>query len=399
VSDVPRLHQFVPTLDPGAVGSHVLEIQQTLRRLGWDSEVFSEHTRPPYTDAAHPHTAYGAAVAAHPDDIIVYHMAIGSSVADWLLARRPARLVAYSHNITPPAWFEEWEPPLSYGLAWGRAQLQQLARRSILGLGVSEYNTRELATYGFRHTEVLPILLDPASLDHAGLDPAGRDKAGVPVGPSGPGSTWLFVGRLAPNKCQQDVIKAFVLYRRVYDPNARLWLVGGSSSDRYADALVRFAADAGVADAVTFTGAVPAAELAARYAGADVFVCLSEHEGFLVPLLEAWYHNLPIVAYSAAAVPETLGDAGLLLSDKSPETVAAAVARVCTDPAVRQALVDRGNRRLERFSLARTEQRLVELATSIAAGAYDRGRRRDAPPSSGRRERSGPRATAPLPAP
>jgi glycosyltransferase involved in cell wall biosynthesis len=367
-----RLHQFLPTLDPGAVGAHVLEIQRVLRADGWESEVFSEHTKPPYDGLARPHTEYGRSIAAHDDDVLVYHIAIGSSVADWLMARRPRRLVVYSHNITPASWFETWEPGLNYGLAWGRAQLSQLARRSVLGVGVSAYNAAELRDYGFRRTEVIPILADidalAASADATLLQP---QNGSAPPADDG-GTTWMFVGRIAPNKCQHDLVKAFTLYRRAYDQRARLWLVGGSSADKYTEAVRQFAHDAGVGDAVTFTGAVSQAELAARYQASDVFVCLSEHEGFLVPLLEAWRSDLPIVAYSAAAVPETLGDAGLLLNDKTPAVVASAVARVVADPALRAALIAAGRRRLARFSLPGVSAELTELAAAVADGAYDR---------------------------
>jgi glycosyltransferase involved in cell wall biosynthesis len=362
---VKRLHQFVPTLDPGAVGTHLLAIQGLLRDAGWESEVFSEHTKGPYADAAHPFTEYGRSVPADDDDVIVYHAAIGSSVADWLLARRVRRLVVDYHNVTPPEWFEGWEPDLCHGLTWGRAQLAKLARACRVGLADSAFNASELRAFGFRRTEVLPILVDPGTL-HA-------DPSAVTTLEAAPaGSRWLFVGRLAPNKCQHDLVKAFAVYRRVYDPAARLWLVGANSSDRYADAVRRLAADAGVGEAVTLTGPVEAAVLGAHYQAADVFVCLSEHEGFCVPLLEAWHHGVPVVAYAAAAVPETLGDGGLLLTDKSPSVVAAAVHRVVADPVVRQGLAVAGRSRLELFSPERTGQRVLELAGRLADGWADR---------------------------
>jgi glycosyltransferase involved in cell wall biosynthesis len=271
--------------------------------------------------------------------------------------------------VTPPAWFEGWDHNLVHGLAWGRAQLSVLARRCHLGVADSAFNAAELRAYGFRHTEVLPILVDPAALVTA--TDAGT-SAGLRAGKAG--TDWLFVGRLAPNKCQHDLVKAFALYRRAYDPHARLWLVGGASADSYRDAVRHFADDAGVGDGVTLTGPVSDGELAAYYDNADVFVCLSEHEGFLVPLLEAWAHRLPVVAYAAAAVPETMGEGGLVLTDKTPTTVAAAVRRLVTDTALRQALVRAGEDRLATFSLGHTSQRLLELANRLAEGAADRPR-------------------------
>lgn len=377
---MPTLHQFVPTLDPGAVGGHTLEIQRTLREAGWESEVFSEHTRGPYEGLAHRFTEYGRSVPAHDTDVVVYHAAIGSVVADWLMARRPARLVVDYHNITPPVWFERWEPALAYGLGWGRAQLRRLGRRARFGLADSAFNAAELEAVGFRRPTVLPILLPPGSLDAAPANGLAAPMPGPPgpvLGAAGParaegGARWLFVGRIAPNKGQHLLVAALAVARRTYDARTCLVLVGGASSATYADAVRRYADDLGVADAVTMTGAVSDGERNAHYETADVFTCLSSHEGFCVPLLEAWHHRLPIVAHAAAAVPETLGDAGIGLPTTSPLTMAAAAARVVSDPLVAGALAAAGTARLSEFSLERTRARLMELAEALASGLADR---------------------------
>jgi len=363
---VDALHQFVPTLDAGAVGAHVLEIQRCLREAGWDSEVFSEHTRAPYEGRARPFTEYGASVPAGTDDIVLYHSAIGSNVADWLLDRRPRRLVVDYHNITPPEWFMAWEPPLAYGLGWGRAQLRTLGRRTRFGIADSAFNAGELEVAGVRRTAVLPILIPPESL-HGPADAALVERLRARDG-----TRWVFVGRLAPNKQQHLLIAALSVFRRVYDPAATLVLVGASSSPAYEAALRRYGADLGLAEAVTLTGAVSDAVRNAYYAAADVFVCLSAHEGFCVPLLEAWHHRVPIVAAAAAAVPETLGGAGLLLPTTAATTVAAAVARVTQDRALADALRAAGTARAEVFSLERARARLMELAGALAGGLADR---------------------------
>jgi glycosyltransferase involved in cell wall biosynthesis len=363
---VPALHQFTPTLDAGAVGAHTLEIQRTLRAAGWDSEVFSEHTRAPYEGRAHGYTEYGRSVPAHETDVVVYHTAIGSSVADWLMTERPARLVLDYHNITPPTWFEGWEPDLAYGLAWGRGQLRRLARRVQFALADSAFNARELGTFGFRRTGVLPILVPQAAL---GGPPDSERLASLRAVPGG---HWLFVGRLAPNKRQHVLIAALAAHRRVYDDRAHLSLVGAASSPRYEAALRRYATELGIGDAVDFTGAISDAARNAYYASADVFMCASAHEGFLVPLLEAWANDVPVIAHAATAVPETLGDAGLLLRVASPVTLAAAAARVCSDALVADGLRAAGRVRLEHFSLARAEARLLDVAGQLAGGMADR---------------------------
>ena len=151
----------------------------------------------------------------------------------------------------------------------------------------------------------------------------------------------------------------------MYDRRARLHIVGGSSSHAYWSALERFVAAAGLAGAVDLAGSVSPGVLAARYRVADAFVCLSEHEGFCVPLLEAMHHEVPIVAHGSAAVPETLGRAGLVLDDRSPATVATAVHRVVGDEGLRATLAAAGRRRLADFALPATSARLADVVTGL----------------------------------
>jgi glycosyltransferase involved in cell wall biosynthesis len=336
------VHQFVPTLEPGAVGQHLLEVQRLCRELGVASEVFTEFVAPPMRGLGRDFREYRGAAG----DVLLYHVAIGSPVGDFVAAR-PEPLVVDHHNITPAAYYLDWEPPVVHGIAWGRSQLAALAPRTTLGLADSGFNRSELDALGYRRTQVAPILLDTSTFDRE-IDEAAVDRL------AHAGAAWLFVGRLAPNKCQHDLIKAFAAYRRVYDPAAVLRIVGGSSSDRYLDALQRLVRGLHLQGAVELTGGVSDAELAAHYRSADVFVCVSEHEGFCVPLLEAMHHGVPIVAYGAAAVPETLGAGGLCLPTKAPTTVAAAVDRVLGDRALRAQLVAAGRARLDDFALARS---------------------------------------------
>jgi glycosyltransferase involved in cell wall biosynthesis len=218
----------------------------------------------------------------------------------------------------------------------------------------------EVAGYG--RTAVLPILFDPEALE-AEVD--GRRLERLLGDKAGGGSDLLFVGRIAPNKCQHDLIKLLAVYRRLYDPQARLHLVGGSSSHAYWKALEAYIDHLDLGEAVFLHGAVSPGALAAHYRAADAFVCLSEHEGFCVPLLEAWHHHLPVVALAAAAVPETVAGAGVLLPAKEPARVAAAVDRVLSDPDLRGALVAAGTARLADFSLQRTETILLEHIESL----------------------------------
>jgi L-malate glycosyltransferase len=203
----------------------MLELQRLAReRLGVEAELFAEFVAPAFEGRARRHTEYGRRVPARPGDVLMYHMAIGSVVADFVRGR-PEPLVVDHHNVTPPEMLERWEPGAAYGCSWGRAQLPELAGRSVLGVADSPFNEEELRQAGYAATATAPILLDPAFFEAAGdVD----EPALAELVEGGAGAEWLFVGRVSPNKCQHDVVKAFAAYRRVYDPAARLHLVGGS---------------------------------------------------------------------------------------------------------------------------------------------------------------------------
>ena len=270
-----------------------------------------------------------------------------------MLDRPEPKLVDY-HNLTPPEYFAAWRPEVFVELTAGRRQLARFAKVTSLALADSAFNAGELVGLGFGRVCVVPILLDVGSL--------GDERA--PSG-GGVGARWLFVGRVAPNKAQHDVVKAFAWYRRVFDAEASLTLVGGVSASSYWSALERFVDGLGLSGVVRLAGSVSEVELEGLYRSADVFVCLSEHEGFCVPLLEAMAHGVPVVALGAAAVPETLGDAGLVLGSKRPGLVAEAVARVVGDGGLRARLVAAGRRRLEDFSLARTRRTLLDALQPV----------------------------------
>jgi glycosyltransferase involved in cell wall biosynthesis len=357
---VTAIHQFVPTFEPGAVGSHILAAQQVLRGAGFESEIFAGEVDPSLHDrGAHDFRAYGRAVHAQTTDRLVYHVAIGSAVADFV-RNRPETLVVDHHNLTPLRFLDGWEPIAAGGVVWGRRQLAGMAERCALGLADSRFNEAELVELSFPRTAVVPILIPPAALDGPFDE---ESRARLAAGRTG--ATWLFVGRLAPNKAQHDLVKAFAAYRRFHDADARLHLVGGASSVRYERALRRFVENLALGDAVEIAGAVSEAAKRAYYEAADVFVVVSDHEGFCVPLIEAMYHQLPIVAFAAGAVGETIGDAGIVLDTKDPCTIAAAVARVIGDPRLRAQLVTAGEARRADFDIAHTGAALLAALEKV----------------------------------
>jgi glycosyltransferase involved in cell wall biosynthesis len=359
---VTEVHQFLATLaGRDAIGMHTLRMRRLLRDAGFASEIYALDTHDDVRGESKDPLAFHTRSRADHDCWILYHFSIGSALTD-IVRAIDAPLALDYHNITEAKYFWRWEPRAAARMLDGRRQLAEIAPEAAFAIADSAFNEAEVAALGCPRTAVAPILLDfhdyDSPPDAALLD---RRRRARDAG----GTDWLAVGRIAPNKCQHDVIAAFAAYRRLHDPRARLTLVGGQSAGLYWRELHRLAADLGIAGAVRFTDVVTHAELLACYRTADVFVCLSEHEGFNVPVLEAMHFDVPVVAYAAAAVPGTVGEAGLLLTDKDPVTVATAVERVRSDPALRTRLLGAGRERVEQFSIARTGPLLIEALTTL----------------------------------
>ncbi|HVM53461.1 MAG TPA: glycosyltransferase [Acidimicrobiales bacterium] len=349
------VHQLTPSFAPrDAIGNHILHAQAVLREMGLRSEIYVADA---WREVAHLTTPFREMPAAEPGTWLLYHASTGSPIADFLRERPEPTLLDY-HNITPASLFGPWEPHVGVELQAARRQLAELAPHTELALADSSYNEEELIALRYRRTAVVPILFETSSFDHD-VDPRAVDR----LRSGAKGATWLFVSRIAPNKAHHDLIKAFAVYRRVYDQHAHLRIVGTSASHAYLTALEALRSALQLDDAITFAGTVSDADKAAHFAAADVYVSTSDHEGFGVTLLEAMHHGVPVVAYGSTAVPETMGDGGICLPSKEPSTVAAAVHRVLTDASVRAAVVAAGHRRVAAFDLAITRdtfQRAIE---------------------------------------
>jgi L-malate glycosyltransferase len=352
-----RIDQYLPGFAPhDAIGGHTLHARRVLRQAGYESDIWAEHILPPLGAEARSYLADDH--RGGDERLLLYHASTSSPMGGWLAARAEAGepLLGHYHNITPARFFSRWEPHIGAAMASARHELAALAPHTAMSFADSAYNEAELVALGYRSTLVCPILIDLDAY-HRAPDPhtlarlrARRDRSGA---------QWLFVGRVAPNKCQHDVVGAFAVYRRLVDPGARLTLVGGTTSPHYLRAVERLVADLELGDSVDLLGGVGDAELLAHWGVADVFVCLSEHEGFCVPAVEAMELGVPVVAFDAGAVPETVGDAGLVLGDKDPLAVALAVDEVCRPGPVRDRMVEAGRRRAADFSLAATSRVLL----------------------------------------
>lgn len=358
---MPRaVHQLLAALAPGdAIGSQALQIQDELRRAGFFSELFAEKVHPKIATRARPLWQYQG--VASPDNVCLLHFAIGSAAAR-LFATLPDRRVLLYHNVTPAEWFLGFSRLHASECDAGRRELRALAPLVELALGVSEFNRRELERAGFARTAVLPILPDPA-LPRLLRAPVlrrlfrdGRDNI-------------LFVGRISPNKRIDDLIRVFAAYQRFVRPASRLLLAGDyGGHERYYEALLRMVHDLRLEE-VVFTGHLEDEDLRSCYAAADVFLCLSEHEGVGVPLLEAMSFGVPVVAFDAAAVRETLRGGGVLLREKRPEIVAELLDLLQRDARLRAAVLATQRRVVEELARVDYSRLILERLRPVLEAA------------------------------
>lgn len=336
----PRVHQVLATLGYGdAIGHEVLGIQRVLRSAGYESEIFVETADPRLEDKTLDYRDMVGSIL--PSDLLIHHFSIGSRASRTAYAL-PGRMALVYHNITPPEYFIGVHKDLVKLCFRGRRELTAYIDRCELALGDSEYNRQELAGLGFPSTGVLPVVPDFTHLDGVPdrMLAADFDDEWTNV---------IFVGRVIPNKKFEDVIRAFHAYRTRHNPRSRLLLVGSYSGfERYLAMLQALMARLGTPD-VHFLGHVSNEELTAIYDIADLFLCASEHEGFCVPIVEAFYKQIPVLAYSATAVPATMDGGGVLYESKDALDIARLMETVLDDPQLEDAVIQSQNASLQRL--------------------------------------------------
>lgn len=349
-----NVHQILPNISPGdAIGNEVLLIQKLLREKGHTSDIFCEAYHPDVS--ARIYQKYAS--RSGRDTILIYHHSVGSPISEFIAGLPDKKIMIY-HNITSPSYFEGIDDHLAYLLQKGRAELPVLAPCISMALGVSEYNRKELEECGYTRTGVLPILIDFAR--YPAPNPKILEKY------SDGRTNILFVGRISPNKRFEDIIRTFYYYKKI-NPSARLLLPGSyERMERYHQSLRDLAGDLNLMD-VIFPGKVSFDELVAYYQVADIFLCMSEHEGFNVPVVECMQYGVPVLAYNACAIPYTLGNAGVLINIKNFEEVAEMIDIILTDDALRAQLVKTQSRRLLDFDVTLHFERLLQIIGDVAA--------------------------------
>lgn len=352
------VHQLVSSVRPGdAVGNTVLCTQKALKKLGYESEIYRETCAPDLKDSTFPIEDYLKHRSG--DQLLIFHYSIGSDLNRFVFTLDQPVVLCY-HNITPAHYFIDINNHVVGQLYHGRKQLACFADRVCMAVGDSEYNRQELDELGFPCTAVLPLAIDFKSLDIV-PDPV------VKTAYDDHRYNFLFVGRILPNKKIEDLIKLYTHYKKYVSHDSRLIIVGDwSGFEPYYQQLLRLVAEIDLPD-VVMPGRVELDQLVAFYSVADVYVSMSEHEGFCAPLLEAMHFKVPVMARAAAAVPETMAGAGVLLCELSyPE--AAEMMHLLAEPGLfRDRILEGQLERLLKYKAIRFEARLKNIINKALA--------------------------------
>lgn len=347
-----RIISMLPELSRGdAVSNDALAIHRLLKKAGYDAVLCVERAN--YIPKDETVLPADDLSFIQKEDVVLYHLSTGTQL-NYRVGRLQCKKIVRYHNITPPEFFQNLMTLKVASSMDGLYGAKYLADKVDFCICDSDFNRQDLLRMNYQcPIYVVPILIAFEDYTKTPDTAILKDLEHT--------TDIIFTGRIAPNKRQEDVICAFYYYQKYYNPDARLHLVGNPSGmEPYYQKLLSYIEKLGVKN-VTFTGHIPFSAMLAYYAGADLFLCMSDHEGFCVPLVEAMHFSLPIVAKDAAAVGETLGGSGILLQDKNPMEAAAIMNRVISDEAFRQELIAEEKKRLLDFDTEKVGSQFLEI--------------------------------------
>lgn len=345
-----QIHQIHPSVSYGdAIGNEMMEIRDILKEFGYESDIYAKFIHPKLKNIKN----YAEYIkVSSPQNILIVHYSIGygSELLDFIRSLPDKKILLY-HNITPPVFFQNFSSEYEHATKMGIHELKHEIRNIVdAALADSEFNRQDLISAGFKKTGVLPYLINFNKFDIAPnskiIQKYDDDFANI-----------LVVGRISPNKKVDDSIKSFYYYNKYINPKSRLFLVGSyHGMDSYYNYLNDLIQKLDLKN-VYFTGHISLDELISYYKIGDIFLTMSEHEGFCVPLLESMLFEVPIIAYKSTAIPDTLGNAGILVNYKNYMEIAELINLLVEDKALRNIIIKKQSERLKFFS----RERIAEI--------------------------------------
>jgi len=345
-----QIHQIHPSVSYGdAIGNEMIEIRDILKEFGYESDIYAKFIHPKLKNIKN-YAEYTK--VSSPQNILIVHYSIGygSELLDFISSLPDKKILLY-HNITPPVFFQNFSSEYEHATKIGIYELKHEIKNIVdVALADSEFNKQDLISAGFKKTGVLPYLINLNKFDippnHKIIQMYDDDFVNI-----------LVIGRISPNKKVDDAIKCFYYYNKYINPRSRLFLVGSyNGMDSYYNYLNDVILKLDLKN-VYFTGHTNLDELISYYKISDIFLTMSEHEGFCVPLLESMHFEVPIIAYNSTAIPDTLGGTGVIVNDKNYIEIAELINLLVEDKILRNRIVKKQSERLEFFS----RERITEI--------------------------------------
>ncbi|WP_440960896.1 glycosyltransferase family 4 protein [Paenibacillus nitricinens] len=344
------INQILPTLSYGdAVSNSAVNIMKILRDMGIESNIYAQNIHPKME-------RYAKKASLCPkDQTIIYHLSTGSDLAYEIPSFKKKKILVY-HNVTPAHFFVGYSGVLKKLCEEGREQLAFLSNYIDLAIADSEFNRLELEVLNYKNTFTSSIIINYEDYTTK------SDFKKFPIDKKDENINILFVGRIAPNKKQEDIIKSFYYYRNYINKSSKLSLVGSyEGMDRYYRELQKLVQHLKLEDSVNITGHIPFNDILNYYNHSDLFLCMSEHEGFCVPIIEAMYFDLPIVAYKSTAVTETLGNGGIVTLEKNHKEIAELMNVILKDEELKSKIHHNQRNQLQKYSKTSAEDQFKNI--------------------------------------
>jgi len=353
-----RILQIATNLVPGdAISNHVFELDKIFKAAGLDSWIcgvdVDKRLHEKYSIIS-----FEELPKPDPQDIVVYHLCQKHYINE-IIDKMICKKILIYHNMTPGYYYSEYLPEFSKHLDKSTDAMKAMNSCFDWCIADSEFNKQQLIEFGYNE-EIISVIPIPLEFSDFNQPP---DEKTVEKYSNGY-TNILFVGRIAPNKKFEDIIRIFAYYKKHMNKKSRLILVGGSSSKKYLYKLKEYVKILETDD-IEFTGKIPFGEILAYYSVADIFLCMSEHEGFCVPLVEAMLFDIPIIAYESTAIPYTLSGSGVLVDDKDPALISKIIDIIVTDETVRHEIIKGQQERLEFFNSEKVSCQVLKIIDKV----------------------------------
>lgn len=342
-----KIVQYTPSLAKyDAVSDNVREIDKFISNLGVDSFIAVDARNVDDSE----NVKFAKELLFDEDDLLIIHFSI-STAWHYEIKNIICKKILIYHNVTPSKFFVGISEGLVHATRLAREQLNEIKNYIDFAFGDSQYNAAELKSMGYKDVSVLPLYYDVTN------------KMSQSIRESSDQKLFIFVGRIVPNKRQEDLVKAFYFYHKYFNSNSKLKIIGGfKGMENYAEHVSNLIAELGLNESVQLTGKIEDSELQDAYRNASLFLSMSEHEGFSAPVLEAMACGLPILAYyNSGAIPETAGSGAIYFKRKDFFRVAAMMDTIVSDEELSDQIRKLQKQELERFNVDRLEQKLKNM--------------------------------------